>query len=1404
MQNKKSKIIDLRKQEKRESTNFKTENEFKFRTFSESKIKKEKNKTNKLSKKTGSLFVLFKKRSFKYSLLGIVSIILISVVVFTNFKNLTDFKESNFSNKDQEVSQFLTLKNTSGNTVAINNKSSLHIPFIKNQGQIEQEKVKYYAPIFLGNVFVTNEFLKYSIESESEVEPESEQKTEDSSIKSKVAFSETFLNSEGDKIVINPEGQNKSQTTTSYFQGNDLEKWKSNVETNDSIHLGELYNRIDIHLRAYANNVEKLFIVDSGGNADEIIVKIDGVDNMEISDKGEIIAFIGNNKVALTKPIAYQEIEEDGKKTKRYIATNYTLNQDNNTYGFSVGDYNHTKPLIIDPLLSSTYLGGASDEMYSYDDFGGRIYNGHKSIVEDGDGNIYVIGETKSDDYPSTVGVIDEDFNDTSSILKNDIVISKFNSDLTQLLSSTYLGGTSEDVGSSLVIDGSDLYVTGFTRSNDFPTTGGAHSTTFNGGNSDIFISKLNTDLTTLQSSTYVGGVDKEFAYSLIEDGSNLYLAGDTYSSNFPTRVGAYDNSFEGSSDGFVLQITNDLTTINYTTFIGGSNADYTRRVLKLNSNIILAGQTTSTDFPGSPGTFQGDTDGYIASLSTDLSTLNNATYFGGSQNELVSSFVVDSSDDIIVVGSTDSTDFSGATSYQSSNAGHYDGFIAKFNSSLTQTVATYIGGVNQDDIYEVDIDSNDYVYIVGQTYSDDYPTTQYAWDDTRGGNADGFISKFTNDLATLDASTYFGGDGNIDYILSTIISGNGDEDIIIKGITNSSETSFPVTAGAYDVDINGSRDIFVSRLTNDLRQNAWPDHVEVKYENPADTFNTSLNTLAGETKTLTIFLKDPSGNTVTEDSYDGDYNAILSGAADSPHGHHPTCTNNLGSPINFGSNTILTFTDGVATCDAIFYGAEIASIDAQVTISATPYDSTGSVNYDLDVTVDHNVMSEIGSSIDAVVNPTIVEDNVDVTVTVNDEWGNPLGIDGISQAVVINVTGENTATPTVTDESDGTYTSTYTTGTSAGTDLITATLNTISLQYDEDGTPDGTYNLPLHSQVIHHFALRYENPVDTYNDSLNATVGTIYTLAMIAEDQYGNPVNDYDGYHYITVTGANNSPYGDIPFCGTSSSQKLGQSNRYTFNDGIAKCNLTLYNAESVQLEGTDGSYTTTGSDAYDLDVVAVNTTHDHMKITDDSDANNITATAGITTGIKVSARDVYGNFIATYDGDHDITFSGMNASFNGTISTVNDKIISPINFGTATTLTFTDGEAVTNMDLYTRENAEIEVTDDTTHDSISDPDFDLNAIISSQGAVNASESTIGVSQDPAGTCGAEGIFVVVRDNYGNQLETGGNTVTLTITGTNPNSFSTPATITDNGDGTYVANYSPATGNDQITGTID
>jgi len=1309
----------------------------------------------------------------------------------------------------QPDAQRVQVTSLNGEDVQTEQVANLSLPFIQNNGQIQEEDVSFYAPIFSGSIFLTKEDLTYAIEKEKtpqEQSLEEEQEIQESEGKKNItdsfedsmntrlekteipqetttrfAFSESFLDYEGNTIPLRAEGIDKAQTKVSSFQGSNPDQWKQDISAYNTISLGEMYNRIDVKLRAYLNNVEKLFFVFPGGNPEEIALKVEGVDTVAVAENGELLLNTPEGQLSMTKPVAYQETEEGAM---RYVATNYVV-RDNNTYGFEVGAYDTDIPLVIDPLLSSTFLGGAADDRYGYDDFAGYIYTGHPSMVRDSSGNVYVIGHTKSDDFPTTLGVYDETYNDATSILKNDITVSKFNDDLTQLLASTYIGGTSEENGATIALDSNEnIYISGFTRSNDFPTTSGVHDTTFNGGNSDGFIAKLSNDLTTLTASTYIGGSDKDFVYSLITDGSDLYIAGDTYSSNFPIRSGAYQSTKNGSNDAFVSQVTNDLTTISESTFLGGSSYDYGRAILKSGTSIIFAGNTQSNDFPTTAGaydeTHNGNTDGFLASLSEDLSILSAATYAGGTLSDVVFSLAKDSNDSFIIAGTTLSSNYPTVSSnYDETHNGNYDGFVSKFNTALTGLQAsTYIGGANTEEIYEVVVDASDNIFIAGETRSSDFPTTFDAWSDTLSGTSDGILAKLQNNLFTLNASTYFGGSSNLDYVLSILPDNSGN--LYAFGITESSD--FPTVAGSYDVTANGSRDMFLSQITDDLRINAYSDHLVL-----TDSSDNSTQTmLAGGSLSLKITMKDPYGRTNTD--FSGDHTVTFSGASDSPHGHIPTCTDKDGNPIDFGMDTTLTFTDGVATCTMLLYKAEVTAIDAQTGV----YNSHAEASYDLDMTVNKNTLSHAGTSIDATPSPVSVTDDVTITVSANDAYGNSQGVDGAGQTIALSVTGVNSETPTVTDNTDGTYSATYTTGSSTGTDQITGTINTQVIGYDTDGTGDGTFNEVITNLSLDHFEVRYENPVDTFNDSLSATAGTSYALTIRAVDALSNPVPSYNGSHTVTLSGASMSPYGSIPTCGGTA---FGTPKILNFIDGEATCTLILYNQGIESIDVTDGSISSDGSNAYDLDVTVTGTATDHLKIT-----GNTTQTAGSTQTVTLTARDQYGNTKADYTGDHSITFSGANASRDGTNPTATDKNASAIGFTSAATITFASGSATSDMILYARENAEVEISDGT-YDSTGSDSYDLDVQVASTGTLDENESFISVSQDPAGTCGLEAVYVTAADQYGNQLESGGDTVVITITGSNPG---TP-TVNDQSNGLYIAYYSPSSGGtDVITATIN
>ena len=319
---------------------------------------------------------------------------------------------------------------------------------------------------------------------------------------------------------------------------------------------------------------------------------------------------------------------------------------------FNVGSYPYIRDVFVSKLdggltslLASTFLGGSSD------DHG-------QSLTLDTSGNVYVTGITWSADFPTTNGAYDTSWNG------GDVFVSKLNSGLTSLLASTFLGGSGDDNGSSLTLDtNGDVYVTGNTDSTDFPTTSGAYDTSYNGsaytfGGGDVFVSKVDSGLTSLLASTYLGGSKDERGYSIaIDGGGSVYVTGETGSTNFPTTSGAYDTSYNSSSDVFVSKLNSGLTSLLASTYLGGSfiDAGYSL-ALDTNGNVYVTGSAGLNNFPTTIGaydtSFNGGIDSFVSKLNSGLTSLLASTFLGGSSTEGGGySLALDTSGNVYVTG---------------------------------------------------------------------------------------------------------------------------------------------------------------------------------------------------------------------------------------------------------------------------------------------------------------------------------------------------------------------------------------------------------------------------------------------------------------------------------------------------------------------------------------------------------------------------------------------------------------------------------------------------------------------------------------------------------------------------------------------------------------------------------
>ena len=654
--------------------------------------------------------------------------------------------------------------------------------------------------------------------------------------KSGVVLREEFVGTKVKTI----QGEQPSVTKVNYFKGNDPSKWKTNISTYDVINLGEVYHGIELKLKAYGSNVEKLFYVKPGADPEHIkislggiqppespFIKGDGINNssykggaaakspLEKGARGLLVNKYGElevetelGPVKFTKPVAYQII--NGKKIE--VDVEYDIQGAGvRDQGSSVISVSSLDPCLLPhvPLIDSQL----------------KTQNSKHTTVS-------TLPDTRHTSH------IEYGFKVASYDKTKELVIDP-------LLASTFLGGSSYNYANVIAVDSSgDIYVAGNTSSSDFPTTTGAYDTTYNGSDSyggDTFVSKLNGDLTSLIASTYLGGSRSDYNNSIsVDKDGNIYVAGYTLSEDFPTVSSCYDTSYNGGGYGgdvFVSKLNGNLTSLLASTYLGGSNSDYSYSIaIDSNGNICMTGQTDSSDFPITTGTYDtssdpsGYNDAFVSRLNSDLTTLLASTFLGGTNGEGGNSITIDTDGNIYVTGWTSSSNFPTTTdAYDTSYNGNdytlgdgnyygHDIFVSKLNSDLTNLLAsTYLGGYEQDYVNSIAIDSGGDIYVAGRTWSSNFPTTSGAYDTSYAynGQTEAYVSKLNGDLTSLLASTYLGGN-SYDEIHSIVINSEGN--IYVTGGTYSS--GFPTTSGAYDTyshsDSDGG-DAFISKLDGTL-----------------------------------------------------------------------------------------------------------------------------------------------------------------------------------------------------------------------------------------------------------------------------------------------------------------------------------------------------------------------------------------------------------------------------------------------------------------------------------------------------------------------------------------------------------------------------------------------------------
>lgn len=389
------------------------------------------------------------------------------------------------------------------------------------------------------------------------------------------------------------------------------------------------------------------------------------------------------------------------------------------------------------------------------------------------------------------------------------------------LVYSTYIGGSTDEEGYGIAIDGNrNAYITGVTTSSNFPTVVGSYNTIKSGG-IDIFVSKLNAGGSVLLFSTFVGGAYEDLGEAIALDGSgNPYVTGYTASLDFP-RVSAYQNVFKGGTyDAFLFKLSRTGNSLSFSTYIGGNNIDQAYAIAVDGSgNAYITGTSYSNDYPTlTPynAEFSGAYDVILSKFSSSGGLLYS-TYIGGNGGDEGRSIAVDAAGEIYVAGNTTyitTTPLFPITSptFGSTMGGGFDGFVLKIDPSLPPIqqliYSGLLAGSGQDKAFGIALDASNNAYITGSTLSSNFPHLGNPYKNSIDGQ-DGFITKINPTGSQILYSTFFGGT-NTDELRAIAVDNLNN--IYVTGYSSSS--NYPTTANIFfGQSLSGSNDAVLSKL---------------------------------------------------------------------------------------------------------------------------------------------------------------------------------------------------------------------------------------------------------------------------------------------------------------------------------------------------------------------------------------------------------------------------------------------------------------------------------------------------------------------------------------------------------------------------------------------------------------
>jgi len=765
------------------------------------------------------------------------------------------------------------------------NFGNLPLSFEPNQGQTDAQ-VKFLSRTSQYNLFLTPNEAVFTLPVKAAAKNPNRPAIH---TKHSQMNSEAVLRMElkGANAAARVTGEQSVSGHTNYLIGRDASKWVRDIPQYARVNYQNVYPNVDLTFYGQQHQLEFDFVLKPGADPAAIALGIEGAKKITTEDGDLVLASVAGD-LRVHKPVAYQKQGDQ----RQPVDANFVVK--GTEVALAVGSYDHSRELVIDPtIVYGTYLGAGNED------------DGN-AIAVDNSGATYITGQTYSGNFPSksALPAPNNAIQGTS-----DAFVTKLSADGTSLVYSTFLGGSgANDSGNAIAVDGSGkAYVAGATDSADFPMAGAPASTT-NSGKLDAFVAVLGASGNALVYSTYIGGSDDDVASGIAVNGSGIYVAGQTASSNFPAKNALQPNfgGASGTTDGFVTKLP--ITPGNqfaYSSYLGGSGNDNATGVAADTAgNIYVTGVTLSTNFPihqssvgpvlqtqcGTDGNCNGgQQDAFVTEIKSDLTQYVYSTYLGRSQSDIANQIAIDGSGNAYVVGKTNSPDFyvNGTNAaFKASHSGtNYTAFVTVLEAGGSSLLySTYLGGTGIDEASAIALDSSSppNIYVTGPTSSSDFPTKN-ATQQANGGGNDAFVSEINPNVSgatSLVFSTYLGGGADEDQVHAGIaVDQNGN--IYVTGDTQSL-TNFPVIPGSFKTTASSSGGAACSGVCRDA--------FVVKYSGNAPQFTVSAGTISpgsisrGSTGTSTV--------TITSTGASGTVNL---GCSVSSSAKPPTCS--VGQP---------------------------------------------------------------------------------------------------------------------------------------------------------------------------------------------------------------------------------------------------------------------------------------------------------------------------------------------------------------------------------------------------------------------------------------------------------------------------------------------------------------------------